>query len=100
MDWNVRAPGALRLHGGGVEVVGQQLAGVLRGPAGRPGLSEGSEIAPLVVVEAFDPSVGTEVVVEGAVLLHDVHDVLDRLEISARRSNRCGPVDSSAPGAR
>ena len=41
-----------------------------------------------VVVEAPHPRIGAEVVVEGSVLLHEEHDVLDRAQVGAGRLRR------------
>src|SRR5437764_15237236 len=70
------------------------------GAVGRPGPGERPEVATPMVVEAPDPSVCPEGVVERAVLRHDEHDVLDSLEVLARRSGRRSPVDGPAARAR
>ena len=77
---------------------------VLVAPAG-PGLGEVPEGALRMVVEAPDPGVRAVVVVEGAVLLHEEHDVLNGAEVragrlGARRELRhggAGPVAAARP---
>ena len=51
-----------------------------------------------MVVEPADAPVGPEVVVEGAVLLHDHHDVLDRAEIRACGADGHRPFDQRGRG--
>ena len=67
-------------------------------PAG-PRLGERPEGARRVVVEAAHPAVGAVVVVEGAVLLHEEDDVLDRPEVRARRRGRGRRPGHGRPGA-
>ncbi len=77
----VEVVGALADARRAVEVEGQQC---LVAPAG-PRLGEVPELVLRVVVEAPNAGVGAVVVVEGAVLLHEEHDVLDGAEVGAGR---------------
>jgi hypothetical protein len=65
----------------------------------RPTLGEGAEARPVVVVST-DSTEAAEVVVERPVLVHQVHDVLDRTEVGTRRRDSGGRVESFEPEGR
>lgn len=82
----------------GVRVEGQELLAVLLLVPDRFAVAEGDRAG---VAEAADASQGAEVVVEGAVLLHeddDVLDVLDRPGAVVRRQGG-GALDAGGQGA-
>ena len=71
---------------------------LLSAPA-RPGLGEVAELALGVVVEAPDARVRAVVMVEGAVFLHQEHDVLNGAEVRAGRLRACGELCHGGAGA-
>src|ERR1019366_3675274 len=85
----------------------QLLPERLAGAVAREGLGERPEAVLGVVVEAPHPLVGPEVVVEGAVLLHEEDHVLDGAEVRPGRDGGLRPGDggrratagSQGPGA-
>jgi hypothetical protein len=76
---------ALASASGDIEVVREQLSDGGAGGVAAEGLGECPEAACRVVVESADPLVGAEVVIEGPVLLHQEHHVLDGTEVRAGR---------------
>ena len=84
---------ALGAGGAGVEVVGQDLALAALLVPDPLAIGQRDRHA---VAEAADALEGAEIVVEGAVLLHQDHHVLDVLEVAmpAVRGNRQGRLDA------
>src|ERR1035437_2016347 len=73
--------GALAEATGHVEMEGELATDRVPGGIGGEGLRERSEVAGWVIVEATHTFVGAEIVVEGPVLLHQEHHVIDGTEV-------------------
>ncbi len=77
------------MGGGCIEMVREQpTRGLLAGRRLGPYLAERSQVAGRMVVETTHSRIGTEKMVEGAILQHDEDDVFDGIEIGAGRTYR------------